>query len=308
VRKPTDGQLAIGALIAFAFWIFVALPLYYGSRDDAAPQKCSTNEIENHSFWEKARCDPVAYFTIWLVGFTGILAASTIGLWVVTWRGSVRQSRDMRDTLDHARESLTAIERAFIAISDLNVSTICLQGVVADYRLHFNIINSGRTPARGYTASGNLVVLDTIPDDFRFADRPHDKIPKQVIGPQSRTYLQLDLLIQDAIAIFEKKKRALIYGWIEYDDIFPGSPRHRTEFCMEVELFADPREIATVIRGTPLPIVTARPYGRYNGNDQDCLYRPGETPIAREGELPPPTQMPENPPMTPAPIVTYTLG
>ena len=70
MRKRTDGQLAIGALIAFAVWIFVALPLYYGPRDNFPASKCSAKEIEQYSFWEKARCDPIAYFTIWLVGFT----------------------------------------------------------------------------------------------------------------------------------------------------------------------------------------------------------------------------------------------
>jgi hypothetical protein len=129
MRKPTDGQLAIGALIAFAFWIFVALPLYYGQRDDAATHKCSAKEEKDYSFWEKARCDPVAYFTLWLVGFTGVLAVSTIGLWWVTWRGSVRQSRDMQATLDHSRESLLAIERAFVAFSHIDITTISLSTI-----------------------------------------------------------------------------------------------------------------------------------------------------------------------------------
>jgi hypothetical protein len=35
VRTPTDVQLAIGALIAFALWIFVVLPLLYYPRQKA---------------------------------------------------------------------------------------------------------------------------------------------------------------------------------------------------------------------------------------------------------------------------------
>lgn len=35
MRKPTDGQLAIGALIAFAVWIFVVLPLLYYPRQES---------------------------------------------------------------------------------------------------------------------------------------------------------------------------------------------------------------------------------------------------------------------------------
>ncbi len=110
MRKPSDGQLAIGALIAFALWIFVALPLYYGPRDpnNSAAYNCSAEQEKNYGFWEKARCDPVAYFTAWLVGFTGVLAASTICLWIVTWRASVRQSRDMEASIAVAAKSAEA--------------------------------------------------------------------------------------------------------------------------------------------------------------------------------------------------------
>jgi hypothetical protein len=296
MRKPTDGQLAIGALIAFAFWIFVALPLYYGQRDDAATHKCSAKEEKDYSFWEKARCDPVAYFTLWLVGFTGVLAVSTIGLWWVTWRGSVRQSRDMQATLDHSRESLLAIERAFVAFSHIDITTISQHNIIIDYRFRLHITNSGRTAARNYAAQVNLALFDTIPNEFRFADRLHDEPAKSVIGPQTRTFLQVDFFIQDALATFEKKKIPLIWGWIEYDDIFPNSPRRRTEFCMIVEVFADPRHTPQVLQGNAVSILSARPWERYNGHDDDCLYRPGETPIATEGELLPLTPPPENQP------------
>jgi hypothetical protein len=83
-----------------------------------------------------------------------------------------------------------------------------------------------------------------------------------VIGPQTRTFLQVDFFIQDALATFEKKKIPLIWGWIEYDDIFPNSPRRRTEFCMIVEVFADPRHTPQVLQGNAVSILSARPWGR----------------------------------------------
>jgi hypothetical protein len=98
VRKPSEGTVAIGGLIVFAVWLFVALPFLIIPNQtpgrDQTTNKCSAEQSKNHGFWEKTDCDPVAYFTLWLVGFTGVLAVSTIGLWIVTWRSGVRQTRD----------------------------------------------------------------------------------------------------------------------------------------------------------------------------------------------------------------------
>jgi hypothetical protein len=98
VRKPSDESVALYASIFFAFWLFVVLPfLYtvprYDRQHENVAGKCSPEQSQHHGFWEKTDCDPVAYFTLWLVGFTGVLAVSTIGLWIVTWR-SVQLARD----------------------------------------------------------------------------------------------------------------------------------------------------------------------------------------------------------------------
>jgi len=178
------------------------------------------------------------------------------------------------------------------------LSTIAQNGTIIDYRLHINVLNSGRTVAKNYVSHVNFAVFDAIPENLRFPDRPHDKLNKNIIGPQSRTYFQVDLFIQDAIATYEGRKKPLIYGWIEYDDIFPQNARHRCEFCMAIEVFADPRFAPRVEQGKAIPIVTISPYGGYNAYDDDCLYRPGKTPIAEEGELPPLTLPPDMPGVT----------
>jgi hypothetical protein len=307
LRRFRLPEMVLGFLISTVLWVTVAIiyPKYYDAEAEAtksAPQVATETSVNER----------IANYSEALDWLTAFLVAANIALWWTTWRGSVRQSRDMRATLDHARESLTAIERAFVAISDTGVSTISIRGVIADYRIHINVTNSGRTPARNYCARVNLAVFDQIPENFRFPDRPiEDQTARNVIGPQSRTYLQIDLFIQDAVALHQKRKRALIYGWLEYEDIFPGSPKRRTEFCLEPEVFADPREIPQIIRAgsMEIPILILRPYGgRYNGYDDDCLYRPGETPVAADGELPPLTPPPENPPVNPGPKITYTLG
>jgi hypothetical protein len=262
-------------------------------------------EDEGTEFWPaflglrlKITDSLIAVFTLGLLIFTGLLWRSTDKLWLA----GEKQIAVTKDSVDVARlaaltseRALTVVERAFLAISDLNVSTIGQHGKIVDYRININVINSGRTPARNYISLVNLVVFDgDIPQDFRFPDRSHDDIlgSGTTIGPQSRTYFQIDFFIQDAIDVFEGRKQALIYGWLEYDDIFSDSARHRTEFCIRLYVYADPRHTFQVISGQAPPILSLIAYHRYNGHDDDCMYRTGQTPVAGEGELPPLTQAP----------------
>jgi hypothetical protein len=52
-------------------------------------------------------------------------------------------------------------------------------------------------------------VLDDIPDDFRFADRPHEELAKTVVGPQSRTYILVDFFYSGCHRNIPKKQEDL---------------------------------------------------------------------------------------------------
>jgi hypothetical protein len=68
---------ALGGSVAWG--LMYVPPQHYAADDQQADSHPAEKENEN-GFWEKAGKDPVAYFTLWLVGFTGVLAFSTIGL------------------------------------------------------------------------------------------------------------------------------------------------------------------------------------------------------------------------------------
>jgi len=303
MRRLVNPELALGFLVATVLWIGVlgwqasyAPPDSEKRQCEEAATKTGHKTEECKSLWERTTTDPVAFFTF-------ILAISTGGLWLATiglYRAGERQIAVAKESADAAQRAaltgeraLIVVERAFIMISDMGVNTIGQYGTIIDYRLNVNIANSGKTPAKNYTCIANLVVFDgDMPAGFRFPDRTHQDLPEKgtTIGPQARTYFQIDFFVQDAIDVFEGRKKAFVYGWLEYDDIFPDSPRHRTEFCLWIEVYADPRHSIQVVYGKPPPILTVRAYNRYNSYDDDCVYRPGQTPIAEEGELPPLTQ------------------
>jgi hypothetical protein len=122
-----DEKCALVGLAVFAAWVFMVLPLItawqayqfahpagysqpYERSDNADAHEGRESKL-GKTFWEKTEDDPTAYFTLWLMVFTGVLATSTMGLWAVTWRSSVRQSRDMQSSIDVATKAANASER-----------------------------------------------------------------------------------------------------------------------------------------------------------------------------------------------------
>src|ERR1700683_989610 len=253
VRRLTEGRFAIAALVAFAAWIFVALPLYYGPRDDTASAKCSSKEEKDYGFWEKARCEPATYFTAWLVAFTGVLAVSTIGLWWVTWRSGVRQPRDMRAALGHAEKALATAERAFVFIDGFNVELTTaaddpaqdFSGIPEWYRRHPDLWiarfaaqprwrNGGNTPTRQLTVQCDCQVFrEGFPEGFGY---PYRHAPAAFLLPPRAIEPGASLEIPPAQALIEYENSQvgvapiiLIWGRADYIDVFNNS--HFIEWC-----------------------------------------------------------------------------
>ena len=104
--KPTEGRVALSALIFFAFWLFVILPFLY--MPERHPAICA--EMDKLSFWQRTGCDPIAFFTLWLMISTAVLGAATIGVWVATiWSGRI------------AERALTEHERPWLFFSSAGI-------------------------------------------------------------------------------------------------------------------------------------------------------------------------------------------
>jgi hypothetical protein len=254
-----------------------------GPRDNAAPQQCSAKEIENYSFWEKARCDPVAYFTAWLVGFTGVLAASTIGLWIVTWQGAKRQSREMRDSIgiaeraargshrsaDIAERALVAGQRAFVSVAfgqnaNRNIGT----REISHWRFAPTWLNTGNSPTRNMENHVSMWWPDTeLADDWCFPDYwyPGPRTPTLIgIAPKSTIEGQSITVPVGIIAdVIEERKFLYFWGWATYNDVFPETPRYVTRFAVRVVIGGDARNSESI------SFYYAR-LGQYNCSDEEC--------------------------------------
>jgi len=160
----------------------------------------------------------------WTALFTGVLVLFTYKLWQVAER---------------ADDTSRATQRAFIGLAGIG-GGVGLTSPDRKTRLgqevYVNWVNSGTTPAKNAVTNISEQPWPSTSDlqGFDFHDlNPATKQPL-LIGPKEtsgiRTAIPLDFLRNQR----DGKARLYFWGWIIYDDIFPGDPPRLTEFCTEM--------------------------------------------------------------------------
>ena len=223
---------------------------------------------------------------ILLTIFTGALAVYTYCLWKSTdklWVAGETQigiatnaANAAMNSADIAREALTKLERAFVFVKEFSrddvrgpnkyssVTGIQMLGDLQGYRMCVILENSGRTPANRLIYNiATFQFTDGLEDGFNFSDSAESY--KAVLGPGATLitkafFLSLTTITQVEIGNY----RYLLYGSIDYDDVFAGTERHRTEFCYELV-------VNKVGEETHSAFV---PYPEFNAVDGDCRRPP----------------------------------
>lgn len=272
----------------------------------APPKSVSSNDLpkersddRNYGVEQGSEYWPSPIFGVRLKVTDSLLAAFTFFLVVIgayqgyqLWK-TVAATKEAADaakiSADVAKRTLLDIQRAFLVPIEFQCDPLVWQKEVIGYRVTAIFQNTGTTVAKGFAGTGNFVMYDTgLPDDFVYPDRVESSVVKSVVGPLVRTLQPINIVIQDILDIMNKKRRGFFYGWVEYHDVFDGTPKRRTEYCVEVEVIGDPKVINGE-RGAP-SVLAFGSQGKYNGTDEDCFYEPGRRPPI--GGLPEPTQLP----------------
>jgi hypothetical protein len=213
---------------------------------------------------EKGGADEaIAFYTLWLMAFTGILALATIGLGGATVllyatgekqfrfaiRSSVRQSRDMQSSIAVAKQSADAAMisaqtskvaiRAIVTIKNFIGFCNTPNGVVESYGFWPRIENVGSTNATcTLICSINLVDIN----DEAFVFIPPSSLRGQVavIGPTMTISPSqpLGMTITDAVRVWRGEIRFLLYCRVDYRDMFDEP--HHAECCVSVGFQGDP--------------------------------------------------------------------
>jgi hypothetical protein len=154
---------------------------------------------------------------------------------------------------------------------------------VVDWTFFIVWENTGTTPTRHLHMHTNWKPFDSeMPADFDFPDlsNPPTIRPKIVIGPKSTTFSgECEIPIAVLVEASEKKKRVYLWGWVEYNDVFDATTRHRTECCIEIVVAGDPK-VAHAPGDISSPNIPFLYHGggQFNGMDDECYRQPKKYP------------------------------
>jgi hypothetical protein len=241
----------------------------------------------------------LATYTFWLDVLTTILAVSTFGLWVATLFSFRRQASEAKKSLriaqnsaDAAKEqvalsrsALESTERAYVFCEQILSEWTAIKETEQVTKWTFTIVwrNTGKTPTRRAISNANKwegTDVGALPSEFDYPDYASSE--DMVIGPNAVMHAGgFDIPVETLVAMRAGKTRIYIWGWCEYDDVFEGTSRHRSEFCFEI-----------IVTGNPIYKnggFKYRRHGPFNGFDEECVKRPvgiGNKMKATENVLP----------------------
>jgi hypothetical protein len=253
---PWFGSVGLSALVILSLCFIV--PERASAQTEQHPQSATQGE--------KGSCmsDSVAVLALCLMG---VLAASTIGLWYLTWRGDARQAaettkfqaiaadvakagRSAADAANACAAALVSIERAYLFIDeevdfdlvgDSSATTAEEPGSSdkPNYMIKFTFINRGRTPAILESISMGVTPSLQQPTKLDAAMLTlRASVPVgSVISANSRYERRLGcpFRLEQAVRKQVEQRQARLYflGRIGYKDIFGNG--HETGFGLEFE-------------------------------------------------------------------------
>lgn len=232
-----------------------------------------------------------------LTAFSGLaVAAFTATLWWATL-GMLRASRSQLEAIrkqgTFAERALVSAERAFVFYDKVDLTAaLHPNGSVSAWTIVPGWKNSGTTPARHVVCHVSLHYqsgMAGLRDGFDFPEQwdiGEPGISMVSIPPQGTIGDSVKRIpIAELVASKQKTKRVFMYGWVEYDDVFPETPRHRTEFCVEIITCFDPRiDIGSLPQERRPKPFQFNFHGRHNGAEDECYRRP-KSPEVRLAEL-----------------------
>ena len=169
--------------------------------------------------------------------FSAVLTFSTIGLWIVTGTAS----HAAKKSADIAEKTLYATQRAYVSVKPkYSIEVNRSDSSIINIGFWMMQDNQGETPAVSMVNRTSAVFLlkrDGAP--FSYAKSVDHDVPEipVTIGPRSDITSDIQRFSINHIQELKNGTAELfLAGWLEYNDVFEGTPRHGVEWCFVVSI------------------------------------------------------------------------
>jgi len=191
----------------------------------------------------------------------GVIAAKAA---LAAAESSQQQAIYAKTSADISTIALTTGQRAWIKNSSI-ANLMKKDGLGNITHRAVNVVwkNYGPTPGKEFRAYvRSKWFKGDIPEDFDFLDITQDdleKYPATYMFPQGIAHNNgADITIAELIGVWQRTDQIIFCGVCEYNDVFPGTPRHRTEFCFKLMVMDDPRNAKSAT------LFATSVYGKHN--------------------------------------------
>jgi hypothetical protein len=197
-------------------------------------------------------------------------AAETMCIARSSAAASMRTADAAAEQVRLSREALQLVERAYVTNTAVHFSYRYINGnELQAVSVAIKWENTSNTPALGTRSHLNysLRMGEPLPTEFDYPDYGEVRDVRSSIGPKSHTNSGDVLLPMDVISgMVTGEIQCFVWGWYEYDDVFEGMPRHRTEFAFQLGINETlfPRDVGFV----------EKKFGPFNAVDGQCFREP----------------------------------
>jgi hypothetical protein len=209
-----------------------------------------------------------------------------IGTWLAFLAAAVyagianSQLQQMKKSVRINHDSLTSVQRAFVAFKTFTNTTIPSnkQGQPATWLIEAVWENSGPTPAIVLGQHFSINKLSAEPDEEKFKGKTgENQLLGSAIGPRA-TLNAGPIVIPESLVIpsdrnnisgvveVNSEQAVFFSGWIAYRDVFPQSETHVSEFCSYIQAVVFGKNLQT---GATMQVKTAG-CSKHNCIDKNC--------------------------------------
>ena len=284
IEKLQIARLAFLALVIFGLAALAIRTVIYPNgketycqNDDAGNKHCAAYDANAVLLRQIGKA--IEDYNGAITALSGVAVAGFTGtLWWVT-RRSVRATevaaKAARDSVDHARRSFIAENRAYVSPDFFQIRHVMFKDRVVAWRFAPRWKNTGSTPAVNIQHHTNFIIAGGgIPQNY---DYPDTNIATRrgyghPIGGGFHTDGYTEVFTADRLHAEQINRRDKIFsfGWIEYDDVFGSERRYRSEYCVQIINAGSWLDHTTNLNNLIKIVVV----GPFNGMDGGCWHQP----------------------------------